>query len=299
MIILFILGASLGSTKDDRQDKSKKDDDGKTAESNSKQDGEKVLSPTQLAVISEEDIDRPLYTATPSAIATSTPTPTLEPSPTQKPTDTPAPTQEIIGHEELPVPTDTPTPTPTDTPTPTPTDTPIPTPTNTPTPIPTNTPTPTPKPTNTPTPAPTPTNTPTPTPEVDSSLDYTTNKTLEAAKKGNAGKYAYKIANRDPDFPEYIIIDFDSGKVDFVFSATNMTVGRTKIVEGDLNTYVLCSANMGNGDILYYAVNFRYKNNPGNLILQNQAGGSCNYKPTNLNDAIRIRDGLPLTDFSW
>ncbi len=158
-------------------------------------------------------------------------------------------------------------------------------------------PTPTPEPTATPKPSatPKPTTTPKPssTPKPDN-LYYSTNN-REKAKKGNSGVFAY--CRRGSQVSNYYIIDFESGYV-YWFSegSGENTCDRLKIESGDLNSVLIITYHV-EGETWSEGLHFKWKNIPDTLIVQDQDGFELEYKPTDLEKAIKLRDKLKIVDY--
>jgi hypothetical protein len=150
--------------------------------------------------------------------------------------------------------------------------------------------------TSEPEPAPTPTPEPTPTPKPEnkkSSLSYTTND-KETAKKGNTGVFAYA---KSATYTNYYIIDFDEGYVYF-FSEGNgsETCDRMKIDSGDLNSGVTYTYHDA-GDTWEEYLHFKWKNQPDTLIMVDSSGYEVQYRTTNLEEALEIRDNKKIIDY--
>jgi len=145
-----------------------------------------------------------------------------------------------------------------------------------------------------PTPTPTPEPTPTPKPEnKKSSLSYTTND-KETAKKGNTGVFAYANTRT---YTNYYIIDFDEGYVYF-FSEGNgsETCDRIKIDSGDLNSGVTITYHDGSESWEEY-YHFKWKNQPDTLVMADSIGWETEYRTTNLEEALKIRDTKKIIDY--
>lgn len=187
---------------------------------------------------------------------------------------------------------------PTPTPEPTPTTEPAPThePTVTPTPSdekPTATPTPTSAPTSTPTPQPTATATPTSAPK-SGAVYYSTNDE-DSVKKGNKGVYAYR--DKGGIYRNYYVIDFDKGYVyHFTDESGNEYCDRIKMTSGDLNSVLIITYHDG-GTSWTEGLHFKYKDHPDHLILQDYWGSEWDYYPTDLDDALKLKNGMTVYDY--
>ena len=138
------------------------------------------------------------------------------------------------------------------------------------------------KATSTPTTTPRPTNTPKPEREY-----YSTNN-KDTVKDGNKGVYAYSSIGKN--YTIYLIIDFDEGYVyRFIEGNGDAICDKVKIVSGDLNSYVLITYHDGN-DKWSYGIRFAWKRQPGHVILQEETGFETNFYPTDLDDALILRD---------
>ena len=124
--------------------------------------------------------------------------------------------------------------------------------------------------------------------------DYTTN-TGDAIKKGNSGKYAYK--SKGGSYANYYIIDFDAN---YVYSFTDGngsgTCERVKIAYGTLNDVLVITYHDG-GDEWSYGLHFKWKNQPDQLILQEESGYEVNLYPTNLDAAMKIKNSKTVKDY--
>ncbi len=148
------------------------------------------------------------------------------------------------------------------------------------------------EPKETATPEPTPTPTPTPEPKKKKSLSYTTND-LETAKKGNTGVFAYADSGQ---YTNYYIIDFDEGYVYYFAEGNGNEICERLIIEsGDLNEGVKITYHDG-GDEWSYYLHFKRKNQPDRLILVDEIGYEYEYRYTDLDDALEIRDKKEMVD---
>ncbi len=123
--------------------------------------------------------------------------------------------------------------------------------------------------------------------EKSTNLYYSTNN-REKAKKGNSGVFAY--CNKGTQVSNYFIIDFEEGCV-YWFAEGNgdNTCDKVAIVSGDLNDKVIITYHFADGTVTY-GLHFKWKNVPDTLIVQDQDGFELEYKPTNLGEAIKLRD---------
>ncbi len=142
-------------------------------------------------------------------------------------------------------------------------------------------------------PTPEPTLTPTPEPEKKNSLFYTTND-KETAKQGNTGVYAY---TKSASYAQYYIIDFDEGYV-YYFTDGNgdETCERLKIDSGDLNSRMQVTYHDG-GDTWSNYFYFKWKNQPDNLIMEDSGEYQVQFRATDLDDALEIRDTKKIKDY--
>ncbi len=122
----------------------------------------------------------------------------------------------------------------------------------------------------------------------DDSVYYSTNDN-STVKKGNKGVYAY--ASTGGSYKNYYIIDFDKGYVYF-FSEGNgdSTCDKVKIDSGDLNSVVIITYHDSDGSKWSYGLHFKWKNQPTNLIVQDQNGFEYSYSCTDLDYALKVRD---------
>lgn len=148
----------------------------------------------------------------------------------------------------------------------------------------------------TPEPSPTPTPAPETTPEVkvSSSVFYSTND-KDTVKKGNRGIYSY--IKRGSSYSVYYIIDFDTGYVYyFTEGNSNSICERVKIEEGDLNNVLIITYHDGK-DKWSYGLHFKWKNQPDHLVVEDERGDEWDLKPTNLDEALRLKGQKTIVDY--
>lgn len=166
-------------------------------------------------------------------------------------------------------------------------------PTNTVIPTDTQEPTKTTVPTATPFPTPTATLAPTATKKPES-VTYSTND-MSTVKNGNSGVYSYK--SRGGTYSNYLIIDFNEGYVySFSEGNGNTICDRVRIESGNLNNVLIITYHDG-GDVWSYGLHFKFKNIPDHLILQDNDGFEYDFYPTNLSDAISIKNQKTIIDY--
>ena len=123
---------------------------------------------------------------------------------------------------------------------------------------------------------------------------YSTND-RDGAEEGNKGVFAYR--SRGTEYYIYYIIDFDSGYVyRFVDGNGDETYDRVKIDSGTLNDVVIITYHDGN-DEWSYGLHFKYANMPDHLILQEESGFEYDFYPTDLDDALKLRDSKTKYDY--
>lgn len=128
------------------------------------------------------------------------------------------------------------------------------------------------------------------------SLYYSTN-TLEQAKKGNSGVFVYKL--KGPNYDRYWIIDFDEGcAYTFNYGNGDGTCARVQIDDGDgdLNSYITVTYHDGD-DSWQYGLCFKRIRQPDRLIQSEEDGTQYEFIATDLNDALKIRNGLEIVDY--
>lgn len=125
-------------------------------------------------------------------------------------------------------------------------------------------------------------------------LYYSTN-TLEQAKKGNSGVFSYKRKGTNYDF--YWIIDFDEGCAYwFTYGNGNESCDRVQIDEGDLNSFITVTYHDGDST-WQYGLCFKRVRQPDRLIQSELDGTQYEFTATDLNDALKIRDGMEIVDY--
>lgn len=131
-------------------------------------------------------------------------------------------------------------------------------------------------------------------PKEPSPVYYSTND-YETAKKGNSGVFAYKSKSGTYDI--YWIIDFDEGYV-YWFTDGNgdSTCDKVKIESGTLNDAVIITYHDG-GSEWSYKLHFKYVDHPETLIMIDQNGFDYKYSPTDLDDALAIRNTKTIYDY--
>ena len=126
-------------------------------------------------------------------------------------------------------------------------------------------------------------------------LNYTTNDE-KSAKNGNTGVYAYKKSGSNYDI--YYIIDFNEGYVyRFLHGEQNSTCDKNKIVSGTLNDTLIIEYEDG-GVKWANALYFKLKNHPEQLTLEDNDHFTYSFNPTDLKDALKIRDKMTIVDYS-
>lgn len=149
--------------------------------------------------------------------------------------------------------------------------------------------TPTPEPTIVPTPTPTPE-----TPKQSKSLFYTTND-KKTAKDGNSGKYAY--SKLSSEYEIFYIIAFDEGYVyRFLHGNGDETCDRLAITGGTLNDVIVLTYHDG-GIEWQNALCFKYKRQPGTLILQDSDYSTYTFDPTDLDRALGLLATKTIIDY--
>ncbi len=118
---------------------------------------------------------------------------------------------------------------------------------------------------------------------------YSTND-KETAKNGNSGVFAY--SRELTEYTCYHIIDFDKG---YVYYFTDGYGGdsscyKGKIISGDLNTHIVVRWDDGGGTKWTESFCFKWVNQPEKLIWNDSDGYSYEYRATDLDDALKIRD---------
>ena len=132
-------------------------------------------------------------------------------------------------------------------------------------------------------------------PAESNSLYYSTNN-LEQAKNGNSGVFAYKLNGSNYD--RYWIINFDEGCAYYYIYPGNSSCERVQIDDGngDLNSYITVTYHDGD-DFWQYGLCFKRARQPDRLIQSEEDGTQYEFTATDLNDALKIRDGLEIVDY--
>ena len=123
---------------------------------------------------------------------------------------------------------------------------------------------------------------------------YTSNP-KSTYKNGNSGQYAYH--DKGKNYLNYLVIDFDEGVVySFEVGNGSTSCDRVPITEGDLNSVLIITYHDGD-NVWQNGLNFKRKNQPDHLILQDNAGFSVDFYPTDLSDALEIIESRTIYDF--
>ena len=132
------------------------------------------------------------------------------------------------------------------------------------------------------------------TSESSNAVSYSTN-TKETVKNGNSGVYSYKSMGNSYDI--YWIIDFDGGYVFYFTDGDgNEICDRVKIDSGDLNSGVIITYH--DGDSTWQeALHFKWANQPDHLVVVDSDYFDWHYYPTDLTDALAIRDSKKIVDY--
>ena len=131
-------------------------------------------------------------------------------------------------------------------------------------------------------------------PDKPSPVYYSTND-YETAKEGKTGVFSYKKSGKAYDL--YWIIDFDEGYVyHFAERDGNTWCERLKIESGTLNDRVVITYHDGD-DVWSYGLYFKYVNSPTLLIMQDNDGFVFEYSPTDLDEALTLRDAKTIKDY--
>lgn len=130
--------------------------------------------------------------------------------------------------------------------------------------------------------------------EKSDSVSYSTNG-KDTVKNGNTGIYSYY--SNVGSYEIYWIIDFDEGYV-YYFTEGNEsgTCDKVKIDSGDLNEYVTITYHDG-GSTWQEFLHFKWKNQPDILIVQGPDGYDTQYRTTNLEKAIALRDSKSIIEY--
>lgn len=123
---------------------------------------------------------------------------------------------------------------------------------------------------------------------------YSTND-RETAKKGNTGVFSYK--SKGGSYDVYWIIDFDEGYVyNFTEGNGETSCDRVAIAEGDLNDRITVTWHDGGEEWSWY-LHFKYKNAPETLVLNDHNGFSVEFKTTDLDDALELRNSKTIYEY--
>ena len=143
-------------------------------------------------------------------------------------------------------------------------------------------------------------NTSGPSPTKDpNSVPYSTNS-KDTVRNGNSGVYAYANGPANGGsgtYNVYWIIDFDEGYVYSFSDGVNEICDKVKIESGDLNSVLIITYHDGD-DVWSYGLCFHWKNQPDTLIVQLEPGMEIEYRTTNLEKALAIRDSKKILDYS-
>lgn len=82
----------------------------------------------------------------------------------------------------------------------------------------------------------------------------------------------------------------------FTDGNNNTICDRLEIESGDLNSVLIITYHDG-GDEWSYGLNFKWKNLPDTLIMQDEIGFEYDYSTTNLKDALKLRDSKTIKDY--
>ena len=125
------------------------------------------------------------------------------------------------------------------------------------------------------------------------SVYYSTNDS-KTVKEGNTGVYAYKKEAYTYDI--YYIIDFDEGYAYyFTYGNGDKSCDREKMVSGSLNDALILAVHDGD-DVWYERLYFKWVNQPDHLIVQDGYGYKSDFYPTDLNEALKLRDSMRIID---
>lgn len=132
------------------------------------------------------------------------------------------------------------------------------------------------------------------TTEKDDSTYYSTND-YKTATNGNSGVFAYR--SRGGQYQNYWIIDFDAG---FVYSFSdgngNEDCDRVKIESGTLNDTLIVTYHTDDST-WSYGLHFKYAEHPEHLILHDNDGFDWDFYPTDLENALKIKNKKNITDY--
>ncbi len=123
-------------------------------------------------------------------------------------------------------------------------------------------------------------------------ISFHSSGSLETAKKGNSGVFAYKKSGA---YTIYYIIDFDAGYV-YRFTDSENSCMKVRIVSGDLNDYVLITYHEDNSK-WSEGLCFRWKNQPDTLLVQDEYGHATSFAFANLDEALKIRNKLKMINY--
>ena len=123
---------------------------------------------------------------------------------------------------------------------------------------------------------------------------YSTN-TRKTVGNGNSGVYAYKDDGKFYDV--YYIIDFDEGYVYYFLEGDgNEFCDKLKIESGNLNSVLIITYHDGSSE-WSYGLHFKYKNQPSQLIVQDEDGFELDYSPTDLDTALAYKRNKTITNY--
>lgn len=124
---------------------------------------------------------------------------------------------------------------------------------------------------------------------------YYPSNDYDTATKGNTGVFSYKSTGGT--YAIYWIIDFDEGYVyNFTEGNGESICDRLKIESGDLNSNLTITYHY-DGMVWSYGLHFHYVNSPQTLIVVDNDGFENKYLPTDLDDALAIRNKKTITDY--
>lgn len=86
-----------------------------------------------------------------------------------------------------------------------------------------------------------------------------------------------------------------SRHINTVFITVSVTRYKIKIESGDFNDIVMATYDF-DGDLASYGFHSKYKNNPEHLVVQGNDGFEQDFSPTDLGDALAIRDGKTIAE---
>lgn len=123
-------------------------------------------------------------------------------------------------------------------------------------------------------------------------ISFHSSGSLETAKKGNSGVFAYKKSGA---YTIYYIIDFDAGYV-YRFTDSENSCMKVKIISGDLNDYVLITYHEGSSN-WSEGLSFRWKNQPDTLLVQEESGHATPFAFADLDEALKLRNKLKMINY--